>query len=101
MKKLLCFALVVSSALLSAETRKSSLLLAKFAATETASEKLTADSPKTTVLGNTFVAPKDWTIRVKGNATILEAPEGDSWVTLVDVHANTADEAVAAAWKVY
>ena len=100
MKKLLCFALLVSSGLLSAETRKSSLLLAKLAATETASEKLTADTPRTTVLGNTFVAPKDWTIRVKGNATILEAPEGDSWVALVDVQGTSAEEALAAAWKV-
>jgi CubicO group peptidase (beta-lactamase class C family) len=100
MKKLLCFALVVSSALVSAEDRLPSLVLAKQAATATASEKLTADTPKTTVLGNTFVAPKDWTIRVKGNATILAAPEGDSWVALVDVQAKTAEEALAAAWKI-
>src|SRR5215471_13694201 len=100
MKKLLCFALLVSSGLISAETRKASLLPAKLAATETASEKLTADTPRTTVLGNTFVAPKDWTIRVKGDATILEAPEGDSWVALVDLQAKTAEEALAAAWKV-
>ena len=75
MKKLLCFALVVSSALLFAPNRMSPLLLAKPAVTETAPEKLTADTSKTTVLGNTFVAPKDWTIRVKGDATILEAGE--------------------------
>jgi CubicO group peptidase (beta-lactamase class C family) len=100
MKKLFCFALVVSSALLCPQNRKSSLLLAKQAATETASEKLTADVSKTTVLGNAFVAPKDWTIRVKGDATILEAPEGDSWVALVDVRAKTAEEALAAAWKI-
>ena len=35
-----------------------------------------ADTPKTTVMGNTFIAPKDWTVTVKGPATILEAPEG-------------------------
>ena len=101
MKKLFCFALLVSCALLFPQNRVSSLLLAKQAATETASEKLTADTSKTTVLGNTFVAPKDWTIRVKGDATILEAPEGDSWVALVDVQAKTAEEALAAAWKIY
>ena len=101
MKKLLCFALVISSALIPAEGRTSRLLLATQAATDTASQKLTADTPKTTVLGNTFVAPKDWTIRVKGNATILEAPEGNSWMALVDVQAKTAEEALAEAWKVY
>ena len=91
MKKLLSFTLYVSLALLSAQDRKSSLLFAKRAATESTSEKLNADTPKTTVLGNTFVAPKDWTIKVKGNATILEAPEGDSWVALVGAEAKTAE----------
>ena len=100
MKKLFCFALVVSSALLAPQNLMSSLLT-KQGATETASEKLTADAPKTTVRGNTFVAPKDWTIRVKDDATILEAPEGDSWVALVDVQAKTGEEALAAAWKIY
>ncbi len=40
-------------------------------------------------------------IRVQALATILEAPEGDSWVALVDVQAKTQDEALAAAWKAY
>ncbi|MBP1688843.1 MAG: beta-lactamase [Deltaproteobacteria bacterium] len=64
-------------------------------------EQLAADTLKTTVLGNTFVAPKDWSIRVKGPAMILEAPEGDSWIALVDVAAKTPEDALAAAWKVY
>lgn len=66
-----------------------------------APERLAADMPKTTVLGNAFVAPKDWSISVKGPATILEAPEGDSWIALVDVQASGPDEALAAAWKAY
>src|SRR5262249_33892776 len=66
-----------------------------------ASERLSADTPKTTVLGNAFVAPKDWSIRVKGPATILEAPEGNSWIALVDVQASTTEQALAAAWKAY
>ncbi|HYL12849.1 MAG TPA: serine hydrolase domain-containing protein, partial [Terriglobales bacterium] len=64
-------------------------------------ERLAADTPKTTVLGNPFVAPKDWSIRVKGPATILEAPEGGSWIALVDLQAKTADEALKAAWQAY
>lgn len=64
-------------------------------------EKLAADTPKTTVKGAGFIAPAGWTFRVKGAATILEAPEGDSFIALVDVDADTADAAVAAAWAAY
>ncbi len=66
-----------------------------------AAERLAADTSKTTVMGNTFIAPKDWTVTVKGPATILEAPEGGSWVALVDVAAKDDDEALAEAWKAY
>jgi CubicO group peptidase (beta-lactamase class C family) len=62
---------------------------------------LPADTPKTTVLGNAFIAPKDWSITVNGPATILQAPEGDSWIALVDVQADQPDQALAAAWRVY
>jgi CubicO group peptidase (beta-lactamase class C family) len=65
------------------------------------SAPLSADTPSTTVLGNTFIAPKDWSIRVRGSATILEAPEGDSWIALVDVQAAGPDEALAAGWRAY
>jgi CubicO group peptidase (beta-lactamase class C family) len=66
-----------------------------------APERIAADTPKTTVMGNTFIAPKDWTVTVKGPATILEAPEGGSWVALVDVAAKDDDEALAEAWKAF
>jgi CubicO group peptidase (beta-lactamase class C family) len=65
------------------------------------SEHLSGDTPKTTFLGNAFVAPKGWSIRVQGPATILEAPEGAAWVALVDVQAKGPDEALAAAWLAY
>jgi CubicO group peptidase (beta-lactamase class C family) len=64
-------------------------------------ERLTADAPRTTVQGNAFIAPKDWSIRVQGPATILEAPEGDTWIALVDARGASQDEALAAAWKAY
>jgi CubicO group peptidase (beta-lactamase class C family) len=67
-----------------------------------ATERLAADTPKTTVAGNTFIAPAEWSVSVKGPATILEPPEGgDSAIALVDVTAADADAAVAAAWKAY
>src|SRR5215471_9070216 len=71
------------------------------AAAAQAPERLSTDSPKATVLGNPFFAPKEWSIRVKGPATILEAPEGDSWIALVDVQAKESADALAAAWKAY
>jgi len=69
-----------------------------------APERLATDTPKTTVTGNTFVAPAGWSLEVRGPATILEAPEGGSFVVLVDVAAADAagdDAAVAAAWASY
>jgi CubicO group peptidase (beta-lactamase class C family) len=66
-----------------------------------AKERLSADTPKTTVLGNTFIAPAGWSISVRGPATIIEAPEGDSRIVLVDVRAKDADAALAAGWASY
>ena len=66
-----------------------------------ASAPLAADTPETTAAGNTFIAPAGWTVEVRGPATILAAPEGDSWIALVDVEARDADAAVAAAWAAY
>ena len=62
---------------------------------------LNADTPSKTVTGNTFIAPAGWKIDVRGPATILEAPEGNTHVALVDVTAKDADAAVAAAWAAY
>ena len=64
-------------------------------------EKLTADSPKATVEGNTFIAPAGWALTVRRPATILEPPEGDSRIALIDVHAKDADAAIEAAWAAY
>jgi CubicO group peptidase (beta-lactamase class C family) len=64
-------------------------------------ERLLADTAKTTVEGNSFIAPAGWTITTRGPATILEAPEGDSHIAFIDVRASNADAAVAAAWQAY
>ena len=65
------------------------------------SEHLAADAPKQTTAGATFIAPAGWTFSVRGPATILAPPEGDSHIALVDVRAPTADSAVALAWAAY
>src|SRR5262249_6457096 len=93
--------LLFSSVLMLGQNQSSSVQRATNAATEQASERLAADTPKSTILGNAFVAPKDWSIRINGPATILTAPEGASWIALVDVQAKGPDEALAAAWKAY
>ena len=66
-----------------------------------AAERLTDDTPRTTVEGNTFIAPRGWSISLRGSATVLEVPEGNSRIALVDVRAGSADAAVAAAWQTY
>jgi hypothetical protein len=66
-----------------------------------AGEVLAADTPKTTVAGNRFIAPAGWKLVVRGAATILTAPEGDSHVVLVDVQAKDAVEAIALGWAAY
>ncbi len=72
-----------------------------FAQAPAAPEVLAADSARTTVEGNKFIAPAGWSITVLDRATILESPEGGSRVALIDVKADDADAAVAAAWKQY
>ena len=102
MKKLVvAFLLVFSSVQVLGQGQRSSAQPATKAVSSQASERLSSDSPKTTVLGNAFIAPKDWSIRVEGPATILEAPEGNSWIALVDVQAKGPEEALAAAWQAY
>ncbi|MEO7096166.1 MAG: serine hydrolase domain-containing protein, partial [Polyangiales bacterium] len=69
---------------------------------ESPPENLAADTPKTTVAGNAFVAPIGWSLRVRGPATILEAPERGSYIAIYDLPApKDADAAVAAAWALY
>ena len=71
------------------------------AVTAPAATRLTVDTPRTTVEGATFIAPAGWTILVKGPATILEAPEGDSRIAFVDVKAKEPAAAIAEAWAAY
>lgn len=67
----------------------------------TAVAPLARDTPSTTVAGNTFMAPVGWRLSVRGPATLLEAPEGGSWLALVDIDAPDANAALAAAWAAY
>jgi len=67
----------------------------------TKGQPLAADTPSATVAGHTFIAPAGWTVSVKGKATIVEAPEGDSRIVFVDVAAMEPDAAIQEAWAAY
>jgi CubicO group peptidase (beta-lactamase class C family) len=64
-------------------------------------EPLAVDTTAATVAGNPFTAPAEWSISVRGPATIITAPEGGSQVVYVDVEADSAEAAIDAAWAAY
>jgi CubicO group peptidase (beta-lactamase class C family) len=66
-----------------------------------AQEALSADTPLTTTGGATFTAPTGWRVLSSPNKTVLEPPEADSHLALLDVHAADAAAAVAAGWAAY
>lgn len=63
---------------------------------------LPADTARTTRDGNGFIAPAGWSLLDSGSMTLLQSPEGDSRIALIDVGTTPdADAAVAAAWAQY
>jgi CubicO group peptidase (beta-lactamase class C family) len=61
-----------------------------------------ADVPRTTPGGATFTTPEDWAVRTSTAMVVVDAPEKDSHVAIVDVpDATDAAAAVTAAWSVY
>lgn len=66
-----------------------------------ASERVDKDSPRATPAGATFTVPAGWTVTTKGAMVVLDPPEPDSHVAIVDVKAKDADAAVAAGWATY
>ena len=66
-----------------------------------AAEKVDKDTPRATPDGATFTVPAGWSVTTQGQMVLLDPPETDSHVVLVDVKAKDADAAVAAAWAAY
>lgn len=96
---LVCALLLVCA---SAPLAKSASLQTSMIPSAATDEILAADTPRTTVDGNGFIAPAGWSIRTDGAAIILTVPEGGSHIALFDVGtAKDADAAVAAAWAAY
>ena len=59
---------------------------------------LAADTPSATPAGATFTAPTGWALHAAPTFVVVQPPEADSRIVLVDVPSGTAAEAVAAAW---
>ncbi|HEX2799919.1 MAG TPA: serine hydrolase domain-containing protein [Thermoanaerobaculia bacterium] len=66
-----------------------------------ASERVEKDTPRATPAGATFMLPAGWTMTTKGSTVVLDPPEPDSHLAIVDVTAKDADGAVATAWAAY
>jgi hypothetical protein len=71
------------------------------AAPARAAERLAVDTKLATAGGTSFTAPGGWSVTSAADRTVLEPPEADSRLALVDVQAADADAAVAAAWAGY
>ena len=69
-----------------------------------AMERAPADIPRATSAGTTFTLPSGWAMTTKGALVLLDPPETNSHLALVDVDARAvgdADAAVAAGWAAY
>src|SRR5580658_7099010 len=62
---------------------------------------MAADTPSATPGGATFTAPDGWSTNTGASSVTMDAPERDTHVAIVDVHAPDATAAVSAAWKIY
>src|SRR5262245_61458393 len=65
------------------------------------SETAQRDSPKATAAGVTFTLPAGWTMTTRAPLVIVDPPETDSHLAIVDVKAKDANGAVTAAWAAY
>src|SRR5690348_10561222 len=64
-------------------------------------EKLTAGTPRVTAAGATFTVPAGWSITTEKNLVVLEPPETDTHIAIVDSDSADARSAVAARWAAY
>ena len=61
--------------------------------------ELTADETAAAPWGATFQASKGWSMTTRDDAVVMEPPEHDLNVTLLELTDLDADNAIAAAWK--
>ena len=71
-------------------------------ATGSSAQSANPDATSKTPAGATFTRPEGWTQHGTGSVVILDPPEADTHVAIVDVaQAADAKSAAAAAWKLY
>ena len=68
---------------------------------KTAPERVSTDTARVTPGGASFKVPAEWSITTGKNLVILQPPETDTHVAIVDIEAGDARAAVAAAWAAY
>ncbi len=68
---------------------------------KSAPERVASDTPRVTPGGAAFTVPSGWSIVTGKNLVILEPPEADTHVAIVDSQAADASAAVAAGWAAY
>ena len=64
-------------------------------------DKVDKDTPSATPGGATFTIPAGWSTTTRDHMVVLEPPEPDTHIALVDVQAKDAEAAVTAAWAAY
>jgi CubicO group peptidase (beta-lactamase class C family) len=64
-------------------------------------ERVAVDTPRVTPGGATFTVPAGFSIATRANVVIVDPPEPDTHVVIVDSQATEAREAVAGAWVAY
>jgi hypothetical protein len=69
--------------------------------TKSAPERLAADTPRITPGGATFTVAAGWSIVNGKDLVILEPPETDTHIAIVDSQAPDASAAVAASWAAF
>jgi CubicO group peptidase (beta-lactamase class C family) len=71
------------------------------AETKSAAERVAADTPRVTPGGATFQVPGGWSIVTAKDIVLLEPPETDTHIAIVDSETADAKAAVEAAWAAY
>jgi CubicO group peptidase (beta-lactamase class C family) len=94
-------AVVFASMLAAVHTRATAQETPAKSAPTAGIESVTVNTPRATTAGNTFTLPAGWQIRTDAAKVVLEPPEPDAHLALVDVEAKDADDAVKQAWAAY
>ena len=78
-----------------------SIAFSSAAQDRSAPERVSTDTPRVTPGGAKFTIPSGWSIATGKNLVILEPPEPDTHIAIVDAPAADATSAVTAAWSAF